>query len=83
MFMSVRYACTHTHARTHVQTTHDHTHAQTCRPDVSMELLLGVCHNGLRLVKLGLYDPNQASVFVCSLGIYVYAARSLCHEACG
>ena len=48
-----------------------------------MELLLGVCHNGLRLVKLGLYDPNQVSVFVCSLGIYVYAARSLCHEACG
>jgi len=30
---------------------------QTCRRDMSMELLLGACKEGLRLVKLGLYDP--------------------------
>lgn len=35
-----------------------HVH-QTCRVDISMELLLGVCKDGLRLVKLGLYDPGR------------------------
>ena len=29
------------------------------RLDITRELLLGVCKGGLRLVKLGLYDPGR------------------------
>eukprot|EP00802_Teleaulax_amphioxeia_P010893 Tamp_10923.p2 GENE.Tamp_10923~~Tamp_10923.p2 ORF type:complete len:234 (+),score=47.74 Tamp_10923:1022-1723(+) len=32
---------------------------QNCRMDLTRELLLGVCKGGLRLVKLGLYDPGR------------------------
>ena len=45
-----------------------HVH-QTCRRDVSLELLLGVCKGGLRLVKLGLYDPGREE----EIAFYTYS----------